>query len=671
MARPLVPRVPGLCFGGDYNPEQWPEEVWAEDVALMKAAGVNLVSIGIFSWAWLEPAEGAYEFGWLDRVIDGLHAGGVAVDLATASASPPPWFSHAYPDTLPVDAGGRRLTYGSRQAYCPSSPRYRAAALRLAEQLAHRYGEHPALAMWHVNNEYGCHIWSCYCEVSADAFRGWLRARYGDLDGLNHAWGTAFWSQRYTDWAQVQPPRATPTWGNPTQALDFKAFSSDELLACFTAERDLLRRLTPDIPVTTNLMPGHAVLDQWAWAREMTGPGLLLSADHYIVAENPLPGPAQVAVAADMSRSLAGGPWLLMEHSTSAVNWQPRNLAKPPGQLIRDSLGHVARGSDGAMFFQWRASRAGAEKWHSAMVPHAGVESKVGREVAELGRHLAALGEVAGSVTEAGAAVLLDFRSAWAQEAPSQPSGDMTAFQEVGRWHAALYAAGVTTDVAPPEADLGRYPLVVAPALYLLTDAGAANLSRYVAGGGTLVVGPYSGMVDEHDHIRPAPLPGALSGLLGVAVEEFFPLPAGATVRLDNGAVGQVWTEVAAAVDATVVARYLDGPLPGLPALTRRAEGAGTVWYAATRLADGPLGEFLADLAGSTGAGPVLPEAPPGLEAVRRRQPGGQSYLFLLNHGDEPARVAADGVELLTGAQARGTLEVAAGGVAVVREVHP
>lgn len=673
MASPLVPRVPGLCFGADYNPEQWPEEVWADDFALMREAGVTLVSLGIFAWAKLEPAEGRYEFGWLDRVLDGLHAAGVAVDLATATASPPPWFSHAYPDTQPVDANGTRLTYGSRQAYCPSSPRYREAAATLAGRLATRYGRHPALVLWHINNEYGCHVSRCYCETSASAFRRWLRVRYADdLAALNDAWGTSFWSQHYTDWAQIQPPRATPSFTNPGQALDFRRFSSDELLACYIAEREVLRRHTPDIPVTTNLIPESTALDAWQWAAELP----IISSDHYLIGERPVEPAAQIAYAADWSRSLAAGPWLLMEHSTSAVNWQPRNLAKPAGQLIRDSLGHVARGSDGALFFQWRASRAGAEKWHSALVPHAGTTTpaagahdasrptKIWRDVCALGRHLAALTELAGSAVDARAALLLDYPSGWAQESQAQPSADMDTFDEVRRWHAALWRAGIAADLAHPGADLSAYPVVFVPSLYLLTDAAAANLAGHVEGGGSLVVGPYSGLVDQHDRVRPAPLPGALSALLGIAVEEFFPLPAGGTVRLDSGAEGRVWTEAISPVTAEVLARYVDGPLPGAPAVTRR----GTAWYLTTRLSDASLGDLLTRIAAEAGVTATLPGAPPAVEAVRRRHTDGRTYLFLLNHGDTAVEADAAGVDLLTGETWPGPVTVGPGGVAVLRE---
>jgi beta-galactosidase len=648
--------VAGLCYGGDYNPEQWPEAVWADDVALMGEAGVNLVSVGIFSWALLEPTEGKYEFGWLDRVLDLLHAGGVAVDLATATASPPPWFSTAYPDSLPVTADGARLFHGSRQAYCPSSPRYRAAAVALAEQLASRYADHPALAMWHVNNEYGCHVARCYCDVSAEAFRGWLRDRYTTLDALNSAWGTAFWSQRYHGWNEIIPPRATPSFGNPTQALDFHRFSSEELLDCYRAEREVLRRITPDKPVTTNFMlAGFGDLDYRTWAAELD----LISNDHYLRAADP-DNHIDLALAADLSRSLGGGaPWLLMEHSTSAVNWQPRNLAKAPGQLRRNSLAHVARGADGAMFFQWRASAAGAEKFHSGMVPHAGTDTKVWREVVGLGADLRALAEVAGSRVSCEVALLWDYESWWAQELAAHPSVDLTYLDEIRAWHRTLWRAGVTVDLVHPRSDLSGYRAVLAPSLYLVTDAGAANLTTYVAGGGTLVVGCFSGIVDEHDHVRLGGYPGAFRDLLGVRVEEFFPLADGGTVRLSDGSTGRVWSELARTTGAEVMASYVGGVLDGGPAVTRN----GTAWYLGTRL-DGPsrarLLRQVCDEAGVT-------SGPSGVEAVRRHS-ADASYLFLLNHDDRAATVAGSGVDLLTGDQHAGAVTVPAGGVVVLRE---
>jgi beta-galactosidase len=648
--------VAGLAYGGDYNPEQWPEEIWSEDVALMREAGVNLVSLGIFSWALLEPAEGKYEFGWLDRVIDLLQGGGIAVDLATGTASPPPWLSRAYPDSLPVTADGVRLSPGSRQAYCPSSPQYRAAAVALAEQLATRYADHPALAMWHVNNEYGCHVAHCYCDVSAAAFRRWLRGHYTTLDAVNTAWGTAFWSQRYYDWDEITPPRATPSFGNPTQALDFRRFSSDELLDCYRAERAVLHRLSPGKPVTTNFMvAGFENLDYSAWAAEQD----LVSNDHYLRAEDP-DNHVDLALAADLARSLGGGaPWLLMEHSTSAVNWQPRNVAKAPGQLRRNSLAHVARGADGAMFFQWRASAAGAEKFHSGMVPHAGTDTKVWREVVGLGADLRALAEVAGSRISCEVALLWDYQSWWAQELDAHPSVDLGYLDEIRAWHRTLWRAGVTVDVVHPASDLSGYRVVLAPSLYLVTDGSAANVTTYVEGGGTLVVGCFSGIVDENDHVRLGGYPGAFRDLLGVRVEEFFPLAAGGTVRLSDGSTGLVWSELAHSTGAEVIASYVGGVLDGGPAITRH----GRAWYLGTRLDGASRARLLQRVCAEAG----VTAGPGNVEAVRRHGENA-SYLFLLNHDDRATTVAASGIDLLTGDRHEGAVTMPAGGVVVLRE---
>jgi beta-galactosidase len=653
----------GIAYGGDYNPEQWPEEVWQEDVRLMRAAGVNLVTVNVFGWALLEPAEGRYEFGWLDRAMDLLHANGIRVDLATASASPPPWFSRAYPQTLPVTADGHRLYPGARQAFCPSSPIYRAHAVALTERIAGRYADHPALAMWHVHNEYGCHNPRCYCDVSAEAFQGWLRERYATIDALNEAWGTAFWSQRYGDWAEILPPRQAPTFINPTQRLDFDRFGSDQFLACMRAETAVLRRLTPDTPITTNYLPHpFRAIDYWSWAGEVD----VVAIDHYLRVARADPE-VDLSLSADMARSLGGGaPWLLMEHSTSAVNWQPRNRAKRPGEMRRNSLAHLARGADGVMFFQWRQSRAGAEKFHSAMVPHAGTETKVWREVVELGALLGRLSEVKGSRVAADVAVVFDWPAWWAGDQDAHPTTDARYTEAVRALHGSLWRAGVAVDLVPPSADLSRYRLVLVPGLYLVSDADASNIAGYVAGGGHALVTYFSGIVDEHDHVRLGGYPGAFGELLGVWTEEFHPLLKDEQVRLDDGAVGRVWTEHLHPRGAQVIAAYEDGPLPGVPAITRNAHGAGEAWYLATALSGDDLDAFLARLCEGAGVTPTA-DAPPGVEAVRRIGDSG-SYLFLINHTDHPVTVAARGTDLVGGAAVSGTVDLPSGGVAVVRE---
>ncbi len=652
-----------IALGGDYNPEQWPREVWPEDVALMQRAGVTFATVGVFSWSWLEPAPGEYEFGWLDEILGLLHDGGIAVDLATGTASPPPWFSEAYPQTLPVDVDGRTLWPGSRQTWCPSSPVFTEHAVALAEQMARRYHDHPALAMWHVSNEYACHNLPCYCDTCAQAFRTWLTERYETLDALNDAWGTSFWSQRYTAWSQVLPPRRSTTIPNPSQSLDFSRFGSDTLLAQYRAERAVLLRLSPGVPVTTNFMTldKFRKLDYTQWAPEQD----VISTDHYL--DGALEDPAaELSFAADLTRGLAGGgPWVLMENATSAVNWQPVNRAKAPGQLLRTSLAHVARGADTLGFFQWRASRAGAEKFHSALLPHAGTDTKVFREVSELGAICERIGEVAGSRVRSDVALLWDYQAGWACQLPSHPSSAVEYGQVAHDVHAALRSLGVTADVVHPSTDLSRYRVVVVPTLYLCADDLAGRLEAVAAAGAQVLVTYFSGIVDESDHMRLGGYPGAFRDLLGVLVEEFFPLAPGETVTLDDGTSGSLWTEQLEVTDAKALARYASGPLTGVPATTRRETGSGAAWYVATRLDPGGLTELLSVILSAGGVSATVP-VPAGVEVVRRVGPGA-SWLFVINHTDAPVELAVRGYDLVSEGEVDSLL-LEAGRVAVVRE---
>jgi beta-galactosidase len=667
----LGERLPHLAFGGDYNPEQWPEAVWPEDIRLMREAGVNLVTIGVFSWSRLEPTNGSYDFGWLDRILDRLHQGGIMVDLATATASPPPWLSHEHPETLPMLADGVRLWPGARQHYCPSSPVYRTAARHLVERLAERYARHPALAMWHIGNEYGCHVPACWCEESARDFRGWLQRRYRTIDDLNRAWGTDFWSQRYSTWEEILPPRRAPTWPNPSQQLDFFRFCSDALLACFEIERALLKERSPGVPITTNFMGFFKPLDYWTWAQRED-----------IVSNDSYPDPADVdaamraAMAGDLMRSLGHGrPWLLMEQSPNRVNWRPVNLAKAPGQMRLWSYQALARGSDGVMFFQWRQSQAGAEKFHSAMVPHGPVAtSPTWREVVRLGGELGRLDAVCGSRVRASVAIVFDWESWWALELPSKPSAELRLIDQLESYYRALYDANVTADFASPTDDLSGYRLVLVPNLYLVGDEAAGNLTGYVREGGRLVMSFFSGIVDPLDQVRLGGYPAPFREMLAIEVVDFLPLPPGATamVRWTDGATsaGSVWTELVRADEASVIARFAAGVLEGQPAVTRHAYGKGNVHYLGTRLDPAAMAELLRRVWSEAGVTPVL-NAAAGVEAVRREGRDG-SILFLLNHTEESVEVnlALVGEDLIggRGGLASGGVRLPPRDVAAIRE---
>ncbi|GGM30871.1 beta-galactosidase [Micromonospora yangpuensis] len=673
----------GMLFGGDYNPEQWPEEVWVEDVALMRAAHVNLVTVGVFSWARIEPEPGMRDFGWLDRVLDLLHDGGIAVDLATPTASPPPWLGHRWPQTLPVDESGHRLYYGARNQWCPSAPVYRERALALVTDLADRYADHPALAMWHVGNEYGQ---ICHCDDTAAAFRDWLRERYGDLVTLNEAWGTTFWSQRYGQWDEILTPRRAPYLRNPTQLLDFQRFCSDALLAHYRAERDILRRRTPSVPVTTNFMGFFKPVDYWAWAPHED----VVSNDWY-----PFPGdprsPVRAALTHDLMRGLAGGgPWMLLEQATDGVNWQKHNLPKPAGQFRLESLQAVARGADGLCYFQWRASRFGAERYHAAMVPHAGAQTRLHTRVREHGAELRRLAPLVGQPVPARVALVHDWQSWWACESDGRPSDRLLVTDQLLRFYEPLWRRGVTVDLVPPAAELGGYRLVVVPNLFLLSEATAESLTSYVRDGGVLLVGPFSGVADPLGHIHAGRFPAPLREVLGASGEAWLPVaddpplrcrwiadaeqrggahdPAGA-VPADPGPTGAeftatIWSELMRAESARPVATFLDGDLAGAPAVLRNEFGTGRAWYLATVPQEAAMAALTDRVLADAAVTGMLPDLPDGVEAVRRGD-----TLFLLNHGAGPARVTLTepAGDLLTGNQVEGALTLAARDVVVLK----
>ncbi|MCL2594228.1 MAG: beta-galactosidase [Promicromonosporaceae bacterium] len=674
-----LPGLDSLCYGGDYNPEHWSEEVWHEDVTLMREAGVNLVSVGMWNWVLLEPREGEFDFSYLDRLLDLLNENGVKVALGTPTAVPPAWFFRAYPDSRVVNSTGTVMAPGSRGMAAPTSPDYRRLAKRIATKLAERYANHPAVALWHIHNEYGAPVNWDFSVHAQRAFPKWLATKYGTLDALNHAWGTTFWGQVYMEWDEICLPSATPTVVNPAQKLDFARFCDAMLRECYVMERDAIREFS-DLPATTNFMaiacPGT---DLFAWGKEVD----IVSNDHYLWAADPR-NYIGLAMAADLTRSVAGGkPWMLLEHSTSAVNWQERNVAKQPGEELRNAASHLGRGADAIMFFQWRASLSGAEKFHSAMVPHAGTDSRVWREVVELGKTLTALEPMRGSRTEAKVALLWDQESLWAQGTQWHPTVDAQGLERMQTFYERLWRDGITTDFAHPGQDLTKYKLVIAPASYLLTKESAANLTEYVRGGGTLLVSYFSGIVDEHDRIHAGGFMSPLREVLGVWIEEFLPLRAGDTLRIldlerpepkaatsrpaDFVLTGTVWADHLRLDGAQVQATYADGPLPGGAAITRNELGEGKGWYLSTQLCVDDLAPLMERVYVDSGL--WTSGLPDGVEMIRRIADDAL-YTIAINHTDMPfSMMVADGhVDLLDNTPVGAGLLIPAKGVRMVRK---
>jgi beta-galactosidase len=673
--------TPGIAFGGDYNPEQWPEEIWPQDIALMREAGVTVVTVGVFGWARLCPAPGVWDDGWLRRILDLLHEAGIAVDLATATASPPPWLARAHPEIRPVDVRGTRLEIGSRQTWCPSSPVFREHSLALVRRLAERFADHPAVVMWHVSNELGNHNGQCFCDVSVAHFHRWLQERHGDIETLNDLWGTDFWSQHYADFGEIGAPAATTAFGNPGHLLDWRRFCSDALLAQYLAEKAVLREISPTIPVTTNFLVGTGPgeigpgdCDYAAWAPHQD----IVSNDHYLIGLGVGEAAPRLHLefSADLTRGLAGGrPWWLMEHSTSAVNWQPVNRAKGPGEMERNSLAHLARGGDAICFFQFRQSVIGAEKYHSAMLPHAGTDSRRWRDVCALGATVGRLGEIAGSAVEAPTAVLVDWDSAWACQQAAHPTLAVQPFSVAMAAHRAIARSGTGCDVIPLDADLAGYRVIVVPAVVLLSAEQAAKLAAAAASGAHVLVTYFSGIADRTDRVVTGGYPGMLRDLLGVRSEEFFPLGPDQVVHWDDGTVGTTWAEDTTAAPGTqVLVSFTNGPVPGAAALTCRRVGDGAAWYLSGQPDAAGFARVMARVLAAAGAAPAvaLPAGHPVVVAgevdVVRRRSTTASWVFAINHGADEVTLPVSGWNLLTDAAVTGTLLLPGGGCAVVRE---
>jgi beta-galactosidase len=666
--------LPGkILYGGDYNPEQWSEDIWQEDMRLMKLAHVNMVSINIFSWALLEPEPGRYSFDQLDRIMDLLYQNGITVDLATATASPPTWMSRLYPTMLPVTREGLRMSHGSRQHYCPNSPDFRRKATELVQHLAARYANHPALKMWHLNNEYGCHIAQCYCDNCATAFRRWLQARYDSLDGLNDAWGTNFWSQHYYNWEDILPPRLSPTFSNPGQSLDYWHFMSDSLLACYRVEEDILRAMTPAIPLTTNFMVAFKPVDGYTWANHID----LISFDMY----PPYGTPAAFnALHHDLMRSLKNGqPHMVMEQSPSEVNWMAQNPQKRPGQMRLHSLQAVAHGADGVMFFQWRQSKAGAEKYHAAVVTHEGNEhNRIFRQCAQVGKELEQIAPtVAGTRIHADVAIVMDWENWWAVEYRPAPSDRVNYIELMYAYYRAFHQLNVAVDVVNPTSDISKYRAVVAPLLHMLRPGVAANLTQFVEHGGTLLTTFYSGIVDEHDHVGLGGYPSELRKLLGIHVEELDPWTTAIKndVVIKEGALAgtypcDLWGELLHLEGAQALAVFASDYYANSPALTVNKFGEGRAYYIATQGSEELLGKLIKELCQEAHVAPVL-QTSTNIEVTKRIHSDGREIYFLLNHTHNAQQItlpAGTFLSLLDGTHIAGVIEIPAMDAAIVQK---
>ncbi|NUP98712.1 MAG: beta-galactosidase [Armatimonadetes bacterium] len=655
---PLNPRFPHLLHGGDYNPDQWLDrpDILDEDMRLAKLAGINSLSIGIFAWAALEPEEGRYTFDWLDATMDRFAAHGIQAVLATPSGARPAWMSAKYPEVLRVQANRQRNLHGMRHNHCYTSPFYRQKVAAINQLLAERYGSHPALLVWHLSNEYGG---ECHCDLCQEAFRAWLKRRYhNDLAALNQAWWTAFWSHTYTAWEQIESPAPHGEMLVHGHNLDWKRFVTDQTVDFMLAEIEPLKRLSPDVPVTTNLMGTYPGLNYWRLAPHLD----VVSWDNYPVWHGGWEGgvpdarlASEIAFLHDLNRSLKGGrPFMLMESSPSATNWQRVGKLRRPGMHQLSSLQAVAHGSDTVQYFQFRKSRGASEKFHGAVVDHVGHErTRVFGEVAQVGELLSRLDGLVGAATPTEVAVIYDWENRWAIDDTRGPRNDHHKGYEADckAHHRALWRQGIPTDVIDMEQPLEGYQLVIAPMLHMVREGVAERITEFVKSGGTFVATYLSGIVDQSDLCFLGGWPGPLREVLGIWSEEIDALHVderNALVLGSNelGLAGRYETSVFCDLihpeTAATVATYEQDFYAGRAALTVNHYGAGQAWYLCARPEQRFLDDFYRAQATRLGLRRALEAPLPEGVSATWRTAGEREYLFVMNFNADPVEVSLD-----------------------------
>ena len=627
-------KVNKIVYGGDYNPEQWPEEIWADDMRLLKEANIDIVTLNVFSWAALQPSEETYDFSKLDKIMEMVRDNGLQVCLATSTGAHPAWMAKKYPDILRTEFNGLKRKFGGRHNSCPNSPTYEKYSVRLAKKIAERYRDYNNIVAWHISNEFGG---ECYCENCEKAFRVWLKKKYQTIENVNRAWNTAFWGHTFYDWDEIVLPNLLSEHFEQDRSqfqgitVDYKRFNSESILECYKREYDALKAITPDIPITTNLMGFYKPLDYKMWAKYMD----VVSWDNYPSNED---SPAQIAMSHDLMRGINGGePFLLMEQTPSVTNWLPYNALKRPGVMRLWSYQAVAHGSDSVMFFQMRRTVGACEKLHGAVIDHVGTnETRVFREVKALGAELKELGEqTLGAVTDAKAVIYFDWDNWWAIECSAGPNCDLKYKDEIYNYYQALYKLNIPVDIVGPEDDLGKYQLLIAPILYMTKTGYDEKIRTFVKNGGTFVTTFFSGIADEHDLIVTGGYPGKLRDIMGIWVEESDALPSGAENHFTyrgKAYPAKLLCDLSHLEGAEALSVYEEDFYAQMPAITKNQFGDGRAYYVATRSSEEFYQTLMADICEECGVESLL--APQeNLEVTMRRNENGR-FLFLLNHAD-------------------------------------
>ena len=632
-------KIKKMVYGGDYNPEQWDESVWEEDMRMFALAGIDIVTLNVFSWALLQKDDDVYDFSLLDKIMEFVKKHGLYVCLATSTGAHPAWMAKKYPDILRTEFGGMKRKFGGRHNSCPNSPTYKKFSVRLATKLAERYKEYDNIVAWHISNEFGG---ECYCENCEQAFRIWLKEKYGTLENLNRAWNTTFWGHTFYDWDEIVLPdlRSEHFAYDRTMfqgiSLDYRRFMSDSMLDRYIDEYRAIKAITPEVLITTNLMGFYKPLDYQKWAKYMD----FISWDNYPANDDSY---AKIAMAHDLMRGIKQGkPFALMEQTPSVTNWLSYNALKRPGVMRLWSYQAVAHGADTVMFFQMRRSIGACEKYHGAVIDHVGNENtRVFREIAALGEELEKIGDATlGGRTKSQIALLFDWDNWWALEYSAGPSCELRYLTEFGRYYESLRKANYDVDIIGVEDAFDSYKIVIAPVLYMVKGDYDEKIRSYTKAGGIFVTTFFSGIVQENDLVTLGGYPGKLRDILGIWVEEIDALANGQ----ENGFVyegihypAKLLCDIIHTEGAEALCGYESDFYAGCPVITKHAYGQGIAYYVATASNDAFYKKFLGDICAEAGVEPLL-ETPELVEVTSRENEKGR-YLFLLNHDGKQTKI--------------------------------
>lgn len=643
-----------ILYGGDYNPEQWSQDIWSEDMKLFKEADIDIVTLNVFNWAMLQKDEETYDFTKLDKTVKKVTESGINICMATSTGAHPAWMAKKYPDILRTEFNGMKRKYGGRHNSCPNSTTFQKYSVKLAKELAKHYKNQENIVVWHISNEYGG---ACYCENCEKAFRVWLKKKYKTIENLNKEWNTNFWGHTFYDWEEIVLPNLLSEHIDENRSMhqgitiDYMRFNSDSMLENFKAEYKAIKEEIPEAVITTNLMGTYKPLDYQKWGKELD----IVSWDNY---PEPDADPAYTAMNHNLMRGInEGRPFMLMEQTPSVTNWALNNNLKKPGVMRLLSLQAVAHGADTVMFFQMRRSPAGCEKFHGALIDHAGNnKTRVFRECSQLGLELRNIGnEIIDSRIDSKVALIFDWETWWALECSIGPSGRLRYVNEVFKYYKAFHDLNISVDIIGMKDDLSKYKIVAAPLLYMIKEDIDKRLSEFAAKGGHVIFSFLSGYVNENDYITIGGYPGKLRKMTGIWVEEIDSVSEEESNLFkykDSFYPAELLCDVMHLEGAEMIAAYEKDFYANTPVITRNKWSGGYVHYIGCSTVNEFYKEYMKDLCLECSIESILEKDGNSIDnlEVTIRKKGDKKWIFILNHSKESQsfKLKSTGIELVT-----------------------